>query len=108
MKVTFTLEFFQAIGVRALRTFAQTAVTLITVGQAFMDVNWLNVISISATAAVVSMLTAIATGIPEGESMGTLTINKSDPSKDSYKINVGSNLEKLGNKKKVVLNIESK
>ncbi len=64
MKVTFTVAFFQAAGVRAIKTFAQTAVTLITVGQAFMEVNWINVISIAATSAVMSILTSIAGGIP--------------------------------------------
>ncbi len=107
MKFTFTMEFFQAAGVRAIRTFCQTAVTMLTIGQAFMEVNWLNVISISLTASIISILTAIGTGIPEGEAVGTLNINTTDPSKDTYKIDVGANLEGLGNKKKVMLNINA-
>ena len=51
-------------GIRAIKTFAQTAVSMLTVGQAFIDVNWQNVISISAVAAVISILTSVA-GIPE-------------------------------------------
>lgn len=51
---------------RALRTFAQTAVSMITVGQAFAEVNWLSVISISGVAAVLSILTSLA-GLPEVE-----------------------------------------
>lgn len=50
--------------IRALKTFAQTAVSLITVGQAFMEVGWINVLSVSATAAIVSILTSLG-GIPE-------------------------------------------
>lgn len=55
---------WKAAGIRALKTVAQTAVSMITIGQAVIDVNWVNVISISAVAGVVSMLTSIA-GLPE-------------------------------------------
>lgn len=56
----------KAAGVRAVKTFAQTAVSMLTVGQAVMEVNWLNVLSVSAVAAVVSVLTSVA-GLPEVE-----------------------------------------
>lgn len=54
----------KAAGVRALKTFAQTAVSMLTVGQAVIDVNWLNVLSISAVSALISILTSVA-GLPE-------------------------------------------
>lgn len=54
-------------GVRAVKTFAQTAVSMLTVGQAVMEVNWVNVLSISAVSAVISVLTSIA-GLPEVDS----------------------------------------
>ena len=56
----------KAAGIRAVKTFAQTAVSLVTVGQAFVEVDWLTVLSISGTAAIVSLLTSIA-GLPEVE-----------------------------------------
>ena len=43
---------------------AQTAVSMLTVGQAVMEVNWINVISVSVVAAVISVLTSVA-GLPE-------------------------------------------
>lgn len=55
---------WKAAGIRALKTVAQTAVSMITIGQAVIDVNWVGVLSISAVAGVVSMLTSIA-GLPE-------------------------------------------
>lgn len=55
---------WKAAGIRALKTVAQTAVSMITIGQAVIDVNWINVLSISAVAGVVSLLTSIA-GLPE-------------------------------------------
>lgn len=54
----------EAAGVRAVKTMAQTAVSLITVGNAITDLDWISILGISATAGVVSMLTSIA-GIPE-------------------------------------------
>ena len=57
--------FIKAAAIRAVKTFCQTAVSMLTVGQAVMDVNWLNVLSISAVAAVISLLTSVATGLPE-------------------------------------------
>ena len=60
------LKWLKAAGIRAVKTFAQTAVSLVTVGQAFIEVDWLTVLSISGTAAIVSLLTSIA-GLPEVE-----------------------------------------
>ena len=57
-------KWWKAAGTRALKTVAQTAVSMITVGQAFLDVNWVGVISVSLVAGIVSLLTSI-TGLPE-------------------------------------------
>lgn len=59
-----TKKWLKSAAVRAGKTFAQTAVSMLTVGQAVIDVNWLNVLSVSAVAAVISILTSIA-GLPE-------------------------------------------
>lgn len=61
-----TTEWIKAAAVRALKTFAQTALSLLTVGQAFHEISWLNVVSVAGVAAVISMLTSIA-GLPEVE-----------------------------------------
>lgn len=55
--------------IRSIKTISQTAVSMLTVGQAVLDVNWLNVISVSAVAGIISMLTSIA-GLPEVEKEG--------------------------------------
>lgn len=58
-------KWLAAAGVRALKTFAQTAVGMLTgdlVG--ILEVNWVSVLSVSATAAVLSLLTSVA-GLPE-------------------------------------------
>lgn len=66
MKNIFTMEWLSAAGIRAVKTFAQTAVSMLTVGQALMEVHWQHVLSVAAVAAVISILTSIA-GLPEVE-----------------------------------------
>lgn len=61
-----TRKWFINAGIRAVKTFAQTAVSLITVGNMITTLDWVEILSISATSAVVSLLTSIA-GIPEVE-----------------------------------------
>ena len=51
--------------VRALRTFAQTFVGFVAVGAALSDIPWLEALSVSAVAAILSILTSIITGLPE-------------------------------------------
>lgn len=57
-------EWLKAALIRAVRTFAQTAVSMITVGQAFVEINWVNVLSVSGVAAILSVLMSLA-GLPE-------------------------------------------
>ena len=51
-------------GIRAIKTFAQTAASLITVGAVISDINWGVVFSSAAVAAIYSLLTSIG-GLPE-------------------------------------------
>ena len=59
-----TKKWWKAAGVRAVKTMAQTALSMLTVGQAVLEVNWVNVLSVTATAGIISILTSIG-GIPE-------------------------------------------
>ena len=58
------LKWIKAAGIRALKTMAQTAVSLITVGATMADVDWRMVGSVSLTAGILSILTSVA-GLPE-------------------------------------------
>lgn len=57
--------FIQAAAIRAVKTVAQTAVSLIGVGAVMSDINWMRVASASLLAGILSVLTSIATGLPE-------------------------------------------
>ena len=64
MKNVFTKEWFKAALIRAVKTVAQTAVSMITVGSAISEIQWGYVASVAVVAGVYSMLTSVA-GLPE-------------------------------------------
>ena len=57
-------QWWEAAAVRAIKTFAQVAVSMLTVGQAVTDINWLSVVSVAGVSAIASLLTSFA-GLPE-------------------------------------------
>lgn len=59
-------KWWLAAGTRTIKTFAEAMIGLITVGQAFGEVNWLHAVSVSGVAALVAFLTCLA-GLPEVE-----------------------------------------
>lgn len=63
-KNVFTVEWLKAAGIRAIKTVAQTALGMITVGMAFEEVKWTYVCSVSFVAGIYSLLTSVA-GLPE-------------------------------------------
>ena len=64
MKQRLNKNWWKAAGIRAVRTWAQTALSMITVGAALNEVDFVRVLSISTVAAIYSMLTSLA-GLPE-------------------------------------------
>ena len=61
------IKWWKAAGIRAAKTVAQTAVSMLGVGViGVLEVDWVNVASVSLLAGIVSMLTSLA-GLPELE-----------------------------------------
>ena len=58
-------NFIKATLIRAIRTLCQTAVAVIGTAFVISDVDWWMVVSASILAAILSILTSIATGLPE-------------------------------------------
>ena len=59
--------FIKSALIRAVRTICQTAVAMIGTSEVMADVDWIMVGSASLLAGILSILTSIATGLPEVE-----------------------------------------
>lgn len=65
-------DFWKAALIRALKTVCQTAVATIGTAMVVTDVNWIYVLSASALAGILSLLTSISAGLPEVQLADTL------------------------------------
>ena len=61
-----TKAWLKAASVRAIKTVAQTALGMLTVGAAFSEVDWVRVGSVALMAGIYSLITSVA-GLPELE-----------------------------------------
>ena len=59
-------NWWKAALVRTIKTFAEVLISMVTVGQAFSEVEWMHVLSVSGVAALIAFLTCFA-GLPEVE-----------------------------------------
>ena len=58
------LKWLKAAGIRAVKTFAQTFASLMTVGSVMSEIDWGYIASASAVAGIYSVVTSVA-GLPE-------------------------------------------
>lgn len=65
--------------IRCIRTICQTAIATIGSAVVFTDVNWPMVISASCLAGILSLLTSVATGLPEVEYAEHIHMSKDEP-----------------------------
>lgn len=65
--------------IRAIRTICQTAVAVIGTAFVLSDVNWWAVISASILAGILSILTSVATGLPEVDYEQSIYMNADEP-----------------------------
>lgn len=71
--------FVKASIIRAIRTVCQTAVAVIGTAFVLSDVNWWAVISASLLAGILSILTSVATGLPEVEYEQHIYMSENEP-----------------------------
>lgn len=67
MKKNYWTRFFHAASIRAIKTMAQTAVSMIAVGAALQDIDFMTLGSVTIVSGGLSYLTSLATGLPEME-----------------------------------------
>lgn len=71
--------FIKSALIRAIRTVCQTAVAMIGTAVVLSDVNWWMVVSASVLAGILSILTSVATGLPEADYEMALYMNHDEP-----------------------------
>lgn len=62
----------KAAAIRTIKTMAEAALSMLTIGQLFFEIDWLGILSVSLTAGVYAFLTCIK-GLPEVETQGAIT-----------------------------------
>lgn len=102
-----SLEWLYAAFIRAIKTMSQTALGMFTVGAAISEVNWGYIASVAVVSGIYSLLTSLATSLPEVASDGVLDIDLSKPTKDSYLLNI-DDLEGIHKKKSIRLGVNVK
>lgn len=71
--------FIKASIIRAIRTICQTAVAVIGTAFVLEEVNWWVVVSASILAGILSILTSVATGLPEVEYQEHIHMSMDEP-----------------------------
>lgn len=64
MKYLTSKKWWVAAGTRAIKTMAQVALSMFTIGAAINEVNWVNLASVTVVAGAYSLITSLA-GLPE-------------------------------------------
>ena len=72
-------RFIKATIIRAIRTMCQTAIATIGTSFVLADVNWWMVASASLLAGILSVLTSVATGLPEVDAENSLYMYYDEP-----------------------------
>jgi len=101
-----TIDWFFAALVRALKTTAQTALGLFTVGTAFTEIDWFYILSVAGVAGIYSLLTSIATGLPEVTTDGELLVDETNPNEPIFLLDLNNETD-VRVKKYIRLKIES-
>lgn len=101
----FTKIFIKSALIRALKTAAQVALGMFTVGQMCSEVDWLKILSVAGVSAIYSILTSIATGLPESKVDGSL-IMSSNEEKDIFQFEIDKPIEEIKPGDTFILNVK--
>lgn len=75
----FTKLFLKDTAERAVKTFAQSLAAVLTAGATgVLDVDWMNALSVSLLATLVSVLTSLGSGYVGDDSASVIKLNKED------------------------------
>lgn len=101
----FTKEWLVPALNRAVRTMVQVALTMFTVGQKFTDIDWATILSCCIVAGLYSLGTSVLLGIPEGNTDGTVNLDKYDGDEILYVSDLKLDPEKLKTRSTVTFKV---
>lgn len=107
MNNIFTKEWLIPALNRAIRTMVQVALTMFTVGQRLTEIDWVTIISCSIVAGIYSLGTSVVLGIPEGDAVGTVNLDKYEGDDIMYVSDLKIDPEKLKEKTTVTFNVKT-
>lgn len=107
MNNIFTKEWLIPALNRAVRTMVQVALTMFTVGQRLTEIDWVTIISCSIVAGIYSLGTSVVLGIPEGDAIGTVNLDKYEGDDIMYVSDLKIDPEKLKSKSTVTFNVKT-
>ena len=107
MNNIFTKEWLIPALNRAVRTMVQVALTMFTVGQRLTEIDWVTIISCSIVAGIYSLGTSVVLGIPEGDAVGTVNLDKYEGDDIMYVSDLKIVPEKLKTKSTVTFNVKT-
>lgn len=107
MNNIFTKEWLIPALNRAIRTMVQVALTMFTVGQRLTEIDWVTIISCSIVAGIYSLGTSVVLGIPEGDAVGTVNLDKYEGDDIMYVSDLKIDPEKLKTKSTVTFNVKT-
>lgn len=107
MNNIFTKEWLIPALNRAVRTMVQVALTMFTVGQRLTEIDWVTIISCSLVAGIYSLGTSVVLGIPEGDAVGTVNLDKYEGDDIMYVSDLKIDPEKLKSKSTVTFNVKT-
>ncbi len=107
MNNIFTKEWLIPALNRAVRTMVQVALTMFTVGQRLTEIDWVTIISCSIVAGIYSLGTSVVLGIPEGDAVGTVNLDKYEGDDIMYVSDLKIDPEKLKEKSTVTFNVKT-
>lgn len=98
-------EWVAIVAIRAIKTMAQTAMGMITVGAALNEVEWVQIVSVALVSAVYSILTSISTGVETEESRAKDGLLLIDDAEEHWHLDLVDNLGDLKDRKAVTIRV---
>lgn len=101
-----TKEWAMATIIRAVKTAAEVALGMLTIGKGLTDFDWIQILSVAVVAGIYSILSCIVFGVPEAESDGVLMVD-SNGEKQKWLFSVSDSvIDDITNKKSIRLTID--